>query len=173
VNKISDLERRAVELLEKYGHGKPPIDVVRLCQQLNIELAVEELEDEISGVLMVQEQPVIVVNRSHSRARQRFTIAHEIGHFVLHRTPKDAVFVDRAALQFRNQVSSKGLDPNEVAANHFAAALLMPHSMLEADLRSIDESITAVHVIRLAKKYGVSEQAMNIRLARLDFVSYI
>jgi Zn-dependent peptidase ImmA (M78 family) len=170
---LRDIEKRAAALLEQHSHENPPIDVVRLCQQLGIEVIPEELDEEISGILLLQQQPVIAVNRTHSRARQRFTIAHEIGHFVLHRTRKDAVFVDRAAMHFRNQVSSTGLDPNEVAANHFAAALLMPQRMLEEDLRSIDESIADVHVIQLAKKYGVSEQAMNIRLARLDFVSYI
>jgi Zn-dependent peptidase ImmA (M78 family) len=170
---LREIERRASALLVEHGHEKPPIDVIRLCQDLGIEVVPEELDDEISGILVLQQHPVIAVNRKHSRARQRFTIAHEIGHFVLHKSRKDAVFVDRAAMHFRNQVSSKGVDPSEVAANHFAAALLMPQQMLEEDLRSIDESIADVHVIQLAKKYGVSEQAMNIRLARLDFVSFI
>jgi Zn-dependent peptidase ImmA (M78 family) len=71
--------------------------VVRLCQQLGIEVIPEELDEEISGILLMQQQPVIAINRAHSRARRRFTIEHEIGHFVLHRTRKDAVFVDRAA----------------------------------------------------------------------------
>lgn len=170
---LRDIERRASAILERHGHQKPPVDVVLLCEQLGIEVVPEELDDEISGILLLQDQPVIAVNKLHSVARQRFTIAHEIGHFLLHRTSKDAVFVDRAAIQYRNQVSSKGIDPNEVAANNFAAALLMPCRMLEQDLKAIDESIADVHVIRLSKKYGVSEQAMSIRLARLDFVSYI
>jgi Zn-dependent peptidase ImmA (M78 family) len=170
---LREIEKRAATLLEQHGCDKPPIDVLALCKRLGIDVVLEELEDEISGILVLQQKPAIAVNRSHSRARQRFTIAHEIGHFVLHKTGKDAVFVDRAAIHFRNQVSSTGVDPNEVAANNFASALLMPQRMLEADLRLIDESITDVHVIRLAQKYGVSEQAMNIRLARLDFVSYI
>ena len=170
---LREIERRAAGLLERYGHQRPPVDVMLLCEQLGIEVVPEELDDEVSGILVLQPQPVIAVNKTHGVARQRFTIAHEVGHFVLHRTRKDAVFVDRAAIQYRNQVSSTGIDPNEVAANNFAAALLMPHRMLEEDLKAFDDSIGDVHVIRLAKKYGVSEQAMSIRLARLDFVSYI
>jgi Zn-dependent peptidase ImmA (M78 family) len=170
---LQEIELRANALLEQHQHNKPPIDVQLLCKQLGIELVLEELDDDISGILVTKRQPVIAVNRQHGRARQRFTIAHEIGHFMLHKTRKDAVFVDRSAIHFRNQVSSAGIDPAEVAANNFAAALLMPRTMLVEDLKSIDEGIADVQVIRLARKYGVSEQAMNIRLARLDFVSYI
>jgi Zn-dependent peptidase ImmA (M78 family) len=170
---LVEIERKAADLLERHRQQTPPVDVLKLCTDMKIDLVQEDLDDEVSGVLIMQRRPIIAVNRHHARSRQRFTIAHEIGHFVLHSTNKDQVFIDRAAIQFRNHMSSSGLDPNEVAANNFAAALLMPKGMLEEDLRSVDEALAEVHVIRLAKKYGVSEQAMNIRLARLDFVSFI
>lgn len=170
---LAEIERKAAELLQRHRQQKPPVDVLQLCADMNIDVVHEDLDDEVSGVLVMQRKPVIAVNRHHARARQRFTIAHEIGHYVLHRTSKDQVFIDRAAIQFRNHMSYSGLDPNEVAANTFAAALLMPKEMLEQDLRSVDEALAEEHVIRLAKKYGVSERAMSIRLARLDFVSFI
>src|SRR5262245_61213340 len=123
---LAEIERKAADLLDKHGQQKPPIDVARLCDDMGIDLVLEDLEEEISGVLVTQRRkPVIAVNRHHAKARQRFTIAHEIGHFILHSNRKDQVFIDRAAIQFRNHVSSSGLDPNEVAANNFAAALLM------------------------------------------------
>jgi Zn-dependent peptidase ImmA (M78 family) len=172
---LKENESRATRLLKAHGHTSPPVDVELLADQLGIRIQREDLDDEISGVLVCKSgASVIAINKKHSAVRQRFTIAHEIAHFHLHHSGrKEAVFVDRAAVHFRNQVSSAGIDVHEVEANNFAAAILMPKIMLEDDLGRIDEALSGVHVMRLAAKYRVSEQAMSIRLARLDFVSYI
>lgn len=99
-------------------------------------------------------QPAIVFNTDDSSARQRFTIAHELGHYVLgHGTsPRD---------------TSKVLDgpvgsPNERAANQFAAHLLMP-----ADAVRMMTSQGHASTDALAKIFGVSAVAMGYRLVNL------
>lgn len=98
--------------------------------------------------------PLIEFNTSDSAARQRFTIAHELGHYILgHGTsPRD----------YPNVFSSAPANPNERAANQFAAELLMPAEavqlMLNRGYRSIDE---------LANIFGVSSAAMGYRMINL------
>lgn len=99
-------------------------------------------------------------------SRQRFTIAHEIGHFLLH---TEALHVDDGfGIRFRDDTSSQATDDAEIEANQFASHLLMPASFLELDIRKsgrIDiEDEDQVKVF--ADKYGVSTQAMTLRLAK-------
>src|SRR3954470_4270018 len=68
---------------------------------------------------------IIGINSSHPETRKRFTIAHEMGHLVLHQL--DQVHVDKQFLvKLRDDISSQAIDPHEIEANAFAAALLMP-----------------------------------------------
>src|SRR3982751_5267968 len=70
-----------------------PLDLVLL----HLGLAVQELpmDDDVSGLLAIDtDGGTIAYNALHPRVRQRFTIAHEIGHFVLHRSD-DELFIDK------------------------------------------------------------------------------
>ncbi len=68
-----------------------------------------------------------------STVRQRFTIAHELGHFFLHRA-SSTVFVDAAPIFFRDESSSNGSQREEIEANAFAAELLMPEDAIRQRL---------------------------------------
>jgi Zn-dependent peptidase ImmA (M78 family) len=100
----------------------------------------------------------------HVPVRQRFTIAHEIGHLLLHE--HDQVHVDRGfRVRLRSDISSQGTDRDEMEANRFAAELLMPLKMLQADVQSLEFDLTDDDALwALAKRYGVSTQAMTYRL---------
>lgn len=95
-----------------------------------------------------------------SPQRQRFTTAHEIGHWV-HKyqdTPDDAVL---GRVESRDDASSKGIDPEEIWANRFAAALLMPAAIVRrhwGEVRTRDE---------LSGMFGVSRRSMDVRIATL------
>ena len=127
-----------------------------------------ELGTDASGVLVRNNGVVVIgVNRAHSKTRQRFTAAHELGHALLHGDTDihhDAGF----QVNFRSDLSSKGTDAMEIEANHFAACLLMPREFLEADpdafLVDVEDSTA---VASLARIYGVSAHAMSLRLAGL------
>jgi Zn-dependent peptidase ImmA (M78 family) len=111
---------------------------------------------------------LIAVNARHHPNRQRFTIAHELGHLYLHQD-QPGMFVDDVIVDFR--VDSANPDPKELEANTFAANLLMPSDLLRADLRlqpvdPFDEE----SVLQMARRYGVSQQALTIRLVQSGLV---
>ena len=78
--------------------------------------------------------PIIGVNALHHPNRQRFTIAHECGHLILHKPQiTKEVHVDKALaspMLMRDSVSAAGVDEMEIEANLFAAELLMPKAIL-------------------------------------------
>lgn len=165
-------ESAARRVLQQHGITHPPVPVERLVQSSGVELIYHELEDDVSGLLIREDaSPVIAVNVKHHANRQRFTIAHEFGHFLLHKA-EASVFVDDLLVHFRSSASARKADPREVEANHFAACLLMPRKFVRQDLHhaAIDVS-DEVSIKRLARKYCVSSQALTIRLVNLGLVA--
>jgi Zn-dependent peptidase ImmA (M78 family) len=124
-----------------------------------------DFNDEISGVLVRRPGDIVIgVESSQSPERQRFTIAHELGHLVLHDVGE--VHVDK--VNYRSSLSSTAEDVEEVEANAFAAALLMPRAFVVADLRGQTVNIEDEgQVTRLANRYLVSTQAMTYRLINI------
>jgi Zn-dependent peptidase ImmA (M78 family) len=164
-------------LLAKRDIHSAPVAVADLANSLGVEVRFQPAETTLSGFLVRdpnQQHAVIGVNRTHHWKRQRFTIAHELGHFLLHN--QERVHVDRTEqgllVKLRNQNSSTGLDVEEKEANLFAAELLMPMTFLQADL----EAYTAIDLLDeevlkpLADLYQVSTQALTFRLAYLNYV---
>lgn len=161
-------EREARALLERFRVTTAPVPVDVITRQLGVDLRFEALDTHVSGVLVRRgDETVIGVNARHHPNRQRFTIAHELGHFMLH-PDAPTVLVDDAFVHFRGDDITAPTDSRELEANVFAACLLMPEVMLRADLRgqyidAFDEGA----VRALARRYGVSQQALTIRLVRL------
>jgi Zn-dependent peptidase ImmA (M78 family) len=162
---------RAKQLLEDQDVTEAPIDIEALALSQGVLVRFEELEDKISGVLVRKgERVYAAINKLHHPNRQRFTIAHELGHFLLH--PKSpTVFVDDALVYFREDDSSSPSDAREVEANMFAAAVLMPKRLLERDIKGRYIDAFDDSALRgLVQKYRVSQQALLIRLTRLGFL---
>lgn len=159
----TQLERRAWKLLRELEIESEPVDVFVIAERLGARIQYENVDEELSGALYRDDGngPVIGVNARHHPNRQRFTVAHEIGHLLLHDEP---VFVDRVFR--RDKVSSEAVDPLEIEANGFAAALLMPKEFV---VRRTNGSgpFRSEAVDRLASDFGVSSQAMTFRLERL------
>lgn len=163
--------RKARQVLDDLGY-EIPVDVEALAKAHGVTVVEHELEDSVSGVLMIKDsRGIIVVNGGHHPNRRRFSIAHELGHYLLH-PDAGSVFVDRSPVFFRDRESSEGIKQHEIDANAFAAELLMPEKDLIAQLndRPID-AFDEVSVHRLAARFGVSAQALTIRLTRLDLVT--
>jgi Zn-dependent peptidase ImmA (M78 family) len=147
-----------------------PVPVDRIVASLGIRLVRSPLpgDDDISGFYRKgQGLEIIGVNSLHAPVRQRFTIAHELGHAVLH--GREGLHLDQAfKLRFRDLTSSLAVDTEEMDANSFAAELLMPADEV---IHAVSESGIDVHddqAIRgLARKFGVSQQAMTYRLVNL------
>lgn len=144
-----------------------PVNVEALARRLGVAVAYEPLPDHISGyVHHANGQWRIVVNAVHARPRQRFTLAHELGHFIWHRsllgegTNDTRKYRADAEYQFYNNAIDR---KHEREANQFAASLLMPGDMVRHAHRRAQVNDPA----RLADLFGVSSQAMEIRLENL------
>jgi len=166
------IEEKVNQLLHESGITKAPVDVERIARHLNIAVRRTPTEDDISGFLLGQGGHVVIgVNTLHHPNRQRFTIGHEIGHFVLHNY--NEVHVDRSVIKLRSKVSSSGEDQEEVEANRFSAELLMPREFLSKDVEKLllVDALDERRMQQLAKHYGVSVQAMTNRLISLGYIN--
>lgn len=170
---FSQIDARAEAILRQTGTRSVPVDVELVAHRLNLRTEAAPLGENVSGLLVVERgHGVIGYNEMQAFVRQRFTIAHEIGHFVLHlRDDPSALFIDTHYIVYRRDAqSATGEDRREREANRFAAALLMPAVLLHTEIQKQpfdfgdDEMLTA-----LASKFQVSTQAMSIRLSNLGF----
>jgi Zn-dependent peptidase ImmA (M78 family) len=161
--------QRALDLLQSHGIQEPPVDVRLIAEKEGVKVIFENLEDEISGVLVVNRNgdTSIGVNKLHHPNRQRFTLAHELAHWKLHPN-EPTVHVDESMLYFRGEGMYPPSQPGEVEANYFAANLLMPETFLRRDLSKVRLSaLDDAQMRTLAQRYGVSAQALTIRLMDL------
>ena len=170
--RFSLARRKAAELLRVGKVKKIPVPVERLAHIAGAKLRFEPFEGRISG--MVNRSPdgstLIGVNSSHPETRQRFTIAHELGHMLLH---KDEQFhVDESAsIRFRDEESRLATKSEEIEANQFAAELLMPASFMADEIEGLPKGIDPEDAIPiLAERFQVSEQALTLRLSRLGLL---
>jgi Zn-dependent peptidase ImmA (M78 family) len=164
---------KAKKLLQQYGFNVENIDVKKNNLSIDVEAVADSLRinvirhafsDEVSGVFFRKNvQLYLGVNEHHHDHRQRFTIAHEIGHYVLHSS--EILHYDKTDLErvyFRTDNIS---DLNEIEANHFAAELLMPEDLI---YKCINYGIRSIK--ELADKLNVSEDAMRYRLTNLGLL---
>ncbi len=163
------IETQAQQVLRKTNCQQLPVPVELVAHHLGLRVEPAELGEDVSGVLVLGDGGgTIGYNAAHASVRQRFSIAHEIGHFTLHRETGQ-LFIDKQyTVYLRDQRSSSGEDLQEIQANQFAAALLMPDVMVRGAIVGIDFDLgdeTALDA--LAEKFQVSRQAMTFRLANL------
>ncbi len=167
----SKIRRKALSLLEAQGISSAPVPVERIAKSLGANLRFSPLDDELSGMVYVKDgTPIVGVNALHHPNRQRFTIAHELGHLQLHRAEiSKEIHVDKGfPMLMRNTVSAEGVNEMEIEANLFAAELLMPESFLAASLDGEPFDIDDEGAVStLAKHYKVSASAMRFRLGNL------
>jgi len=129
---------------------------------LGIQIVPYPFPEGISGVFFKKDGKLFLgVNESDAENRKRFTIAHEIGHYILH--PSSLLHYDKPnMIHYR---STQVLGPLEREANYFAAELLMPEDLVK---QCIERGIRSV--AELARRFQVSDEAMGYRLANLGFL---
>jgi Zn-dependent peptidase ImmA (M78 family) len=167
-------ELAADRLLADRGVTSPPIEVEALARSLGIIVVRRRFEDaDVSGILFRGDHHVIGVNGAHAPLRQRFTIAHELGHWALH--PGREIILDvPVRVNLRDKTSSMASDLEEIEANAFAATLLMPGQVLRDHLNRLPASQRRepdTTAIALAKIFKVSTSALNFRLINLGLTS--
>lgn len=156
VQDVSEADRAAQSLREHWGLGTDPIpNLVELLEEQGIKVLSVDLTN-IDGLTAQVRRarrdaiPVIVVNRKDWGERQRFTLAHELGHMVM-------------------DVSAKVDD--EKAAHRFAGAFLMPADALWAEIGKHRTSIGGRELFYLKQLFGVSVQAITYRCRDLGIFS--
>ena len=137
-----------------------PIDLDSMASALGIEVERRWFDlPEVAGKIEQSgNRYTITINALDPPRRQRFTLAHEIGHYVLHRDLIGDGITDTGL--YRSRLS----DPIERQANQFAANLLMPAGLVRAAWRNGNCSLAGV-----AEMFNVSEEAARIRLKGLGY----
>lgn len=144
------------------SQSEPPVRLATVAQALGIRLRASTLPVGISGEIRPDpESPAgftVRVNRHDAVRRQRFTIAHELSHFLLHRDQIGDGIVDDVL--YRSEIS----DAREAEANRLAADILMPRSLV-AEWVDRARALGVTDIPKyLAEKFEVSEAAIKIRL---------
>ncbi len=155
-------------LLTKYGVNAGPVPVDAIAKGEGASIVFKQFNNEVSGLLLrTNDAAIIAVERSQATTRKRFTVAHELGHLLLHQGRE--LHVDKKfRVNLRSPESSTAEDVEEIEANAFAAAMLMPDAFLRADMADFVLDIDdAEQVQHLARRYEVSAQAMTLRLINL------
>lgn len=151
-----------LKLAERYW-GDIPVPVFQILSELGLGPNFQALADDISGWIerLSGNRYQVVINSRHALVRQRFTAAHELGHYIFHRDLLGAGVGDTRAYRAEGStIPNRAIRPvHERQANSFAANLLMPLDSISA-LRS--QGVTTVQ--DLAGRLGVSQDAMRIRL---------
>ncbi len=166
-------EAAAHTLLTRWQIDELPTPVEHLAGLEGATIVRRPAEDAQSGFLYRDGiNKIIGVNSRTSQTRQRFTIAHEIGHLYLHRV--DGLIVDHH-IDNRNELAGLGVDQREIDANTFAAALLMPREQVISQVREALERPDIQRqerlILALAKIFDVSSAAMGYRLINLGIYS--
>lgn len=177
--RATQIENIALSLLSESNQYLVPVDVKKIVKEKGLSIQLLDFGDDVSGVFLSDGvKASIGVNQNNTPNRQRFTIAHELGHYILGHQ-RQSVFIDSPAkyytILFRDNDSSTGEFIQEREANAFAAALLMPKQLLIDEIHRIykekdkfDEDFDLIR--NLCKKFQVSRQAMTLRLTNLDLL---
>lgn len=155
-------------LLARANITAPPVPVQQVAEAAGVTIAFTELDDEVSGLLVRRGNAVVIgVAQDQSHVRQRFTIAHELGHLILHEG--EEVHVDKVfRVNLRSPASSRAEDIEEIESNAFAAGLLMPEEFIRKDIARLTiDIVDSGQIEALAERYQVSAQAMTFRLLNL------
>lgn len=140
-----------------------PINPVSIARKLGATVkAATFTHPDVAGALRPSASGwIIYVRSSDSIRRQRFTIAHELGHLRLHAQNHPRGFTDEDVNFFRTDGTADGDQRTETEANQFAAELLMPRPNVQEAYRHI-KSLSV-----LARNFGVSTEAVGYRLSAL------
>jgi len=118
----------------------------------------------VSGQITREEGHYLIrVNRHEARERQRFTIAHELAHFLLHKS-----VIDSSPDGIKDNVLYRSGEPEriEYEANRLAADIVMPMALVQKVLQEeFDGVVTEATIESLAARFQVSKAAMEIRLS--------
>ncbi len=151
------------ELLDRY-RSEYPVRIGELAKKMGVQIKVSSLNMGVSGQIKNETDGYVIrVNRHEARERQRFTIAHELAHFLLHRD-----IIDSSPDGIKDNVLYRSGAPEriEYEANRLAADILMPMEQVQKALsEDFNGMVTEATIEGLAARFQVSKAAIEIRLS--------
>jgi Zn-dependent peptidase ImmA (M78 family) len=161
------VEEKVEEILKELNINNAPVEPKKCAEHFGIDVKAVDLDKEVSGLFVLKgESPYIMYNKNETSQRKRFTIAHELGHFILHKNT--SLFIDKSdRVLYRNSSSTTGEVLKEREANAFAACLLMPKKLIESEINNVPLGEDVVDY--LSQKFKVSQLAMSFRLSNLGY----
>ena len=155
----------AKKVLEENWIFSPPVPIVDIANNYGLMVEEEDLTAALaSGKLYFNEQRIIV-NKNDSKGRKRFTIAHELGHFLMHSDSKELKeFKDKGFIERSSPILAKEKKWYEKEADYFAAHVLVPVDFLK-DFKDFKDGNT---ILSLAEKFNVSPTMMYFQMKNYD-----
>lgn len=161
MSKVNEyLEELTSSILLDNDMYKIPADIIKIAKANDIDVYEGDLDKKISGAIKYDKNTkkfAILLNKNDARTRQRFTLAHELGHFFLH---KEILMSDEIHVDIMYRMPNE----KEKEVDYFAGALLINKTLLEKMYQN-NKSIT-----ELAELFDVSVSAMTVRLDVLELL---
>lgn len=152
--------RMARDVLLRYWDGKLPVNAVQIAYKLDFTVRYDtKLQHAHRSGELAAENREIVINPLETTMRQRFTVLHELGHYLMEH--KSAVRLDSDAYE---SPEGSGTSDEELLANVFAAEISMPESCVRAFCGR------GLSIRDMADKFDVSDRIMGLRLGDLGIV---
>ena len=146
--------------------GVYPVPLGSICEKLGVDFCSEEMSDDLSGLISYEDGKYsLKVNDAHSILRKRFTVAHELGHYLLHQDilKKEGKILERSVKKTPTEIDGV---KREREANEFAAELLMPEKHFIERYREFQYAVLE----QLSEYFAVSVAAVRVRLLNLGIV---
>lgn len=160
----------AASIIRQLGEVKPPIPVKEIAFAVGIKEILEKDLDNMEGGLHYNSGKTIgaiLVNRGSIEGRKRFTIGHELGHFLIldHYPEKTDQFLCTSE-DMQEKDTSQDAKRMETEANAFAASLLMPTSLFRKEAKAMGVPLIE-NILSLAEKFKTSKEATANRYANI------
>jgi len=157
---FENAQQLAEDVISKYSISEPVVPIYDIAQAEGVIIKIISMPENLKSVsgFIDSENKIIYVNAEDAPNRQTFTVAHELGHYLLKHDPKKYGVL----LRFPE---INGKEPEEKEANCFAANLLVPQKMLKETIKKY--SLTKEDKSILAQMFGVSKEVMKLRLMRI------
>ena len=159
-NRTGYIRERVRKLLKDTGQTSAPIDLEKICAQLGFKfLEAENFNDNISALCVkMGNQKIAAVNKKHTVVRKRFSLAHEIGHWLLGHLTDDLLPIVTMDAPPDPSSFRRFAEGKEHEANAFAAELLVPTHFFKDVLKRTDK------LEELCSIFLVSKQTMSIKM---------
>lgn len=139
-------------LKDFYPENSLPVDPFKIAYHMGLTVLLAELPDSVSGAIVLKNRNQrIFINNKDNIFRQKFTCAHEIGHFIDHDKKNDPNFEHT---DYRGLSAQKSTEKRDIFANQFAANLLMPQKDFAFHYKKFNGDLYPVAAI-----FGVSYEA--------------